>query len=88
MDPNREPPPKLKVLNLVRVMQFLRPYRGLAGVTVLMLLVNVGIEAVQPQIARGFLNGLILLGAILINKYRLELRDRILIPKGTSEATA
>ena len=37
---------------------------------------------------RGFLNGLILLGAILINKYRVKLRDRILIPTGSPEATA
>jgi ATP-binding cassette subfamily B protein len=49
---------KIKLSNLVRVLHFLKPYRGLAAATVLMLLVNVGIEAIQPQIARAFLNGM------------------------------
>lgn len=50
--------PQIKVHNLVRVLRFLKPYRGLAALTVGMLLVNVAIEAIQPQVARGFLNGL------------------------------
>jgi len=39
-------------------MRFLLPYRALAAGTVLMLLVNVAVEAIHPQVARLFLNGL------------------------------
>lgn len=59
---SRRPEPQLtskqKAHNLVRILRFLTPHRGIALATVVLLLVNVGIEAVQPQVARAFLNGL------------------------------
>ncbi len=62
---------------------------GALGGVLLLGVIDTGtaMTLIDPAL-RGFLNGLILLGAILINKYRVKLRDRILIPTGSPEATA
>ncbi len=55
---------------------------GALGGVLLLGIIDAGttMTLIDPAL-RGFLNGLILLVAILINKYRVELRDRILMPK-------
>ena len=61
---------------------------GALGGVLLLGVIDTGtaMTLIQPAV-RGFLNGLILLAAILVNKYRLELRDRILAAHpGTSGA--
>ena len=62
---------------------------GALGGVLLLGIIDTGtaMTLINPAV-RGFLNGLILLGAILINKYRVELRDRILIPKGYAPESA
>jgi len=55
---------------------------GALGGVLLMGVINAGctMTAMEPAL-RGVLNGFILLTAILINKTRANLRDRILMPK-------
>jgi ribose/xylose/arabinose/galactoside ABC-type transport system permease subunit len=54
---------------------------GALGGVLLLGLIDAGTTqlAMDPAL-RGVLNGMILLGAILINKYRVRLRDKILMP--------
>jgi simple sugar transport system permease protein len=54
---------------------------GALGGVLLLGIIDTGtaMTLINPAV-RGFLDGLILLAAILINKYRLQLRDRILLP--------
>ncbi len=54
---------------------------GALGGVLLLGVIDAGTTqmAMDPAL-RGVLNGLILLGAILINKYRVRLRDKILMP--------
>ncbi len=63
---------------------------GALGGVLLLGIIDTGtaMTLINPAV-RGFLDGLILLLAILINKYRVELRDRILMPRGhAAEAAA
>jgi ribose/xylose/arabinose/galactoside ABC-type transport system permease subunit len=55
---------------------------GALGGVLLLGIIDAGttMTMIDPAL-RGFLNGLILLGAILINKFRVQLRDRILMPR-------
>jgi len=55
---------------------------GALGGVLLLGIIDTGtaMTLINPAL-RGFLNGLILLLAILINKYRVELRDRILMSR-------
>jgi len=62
---------------------------GALGGVLLLGIIDTGtaMTLINPAV-RGFLDGLILLLAILINKYRLELRDRILLPRGSAAQAA
>ncbi|HUI72478.1 MAG TPA: ABC transporter permease [Spirochaetia bacterium] len=62
---------------------------GALGGVLLLGIIDTGtaMTLINPAL-RGFLDGLILLLAILINKYRVELRDRILMPKPTAVGAA
>ncbi len=62
---------------------------GALGGVLLLGIIDTGtaMTLINPAV-RGFLDGLILLLAILINKYRVELRDRILMPRGRAAEAA
>jgi len=62
---------------------------GALGGVLLLGIIDTGtaMTLINPAL-RGFLNGLILLVAILINKYRVALRDQILMRKGSAAEAA